>query len=66
MCHGITGRVEPRAEPSVAWVGGCQVLLLPNFTSTVSREVYPSPDDGFDTIDLIEMVAATVTLAPSV
>jgi hypothetical protein len=36
---------------------GCgeQVLLLPNFTTCVTHEIYVS-DDGFDTIDLLEQV----------
>ena len=57
----------PRAHAERGLGGwGGQVVLLPDFASTVSREADPSPDDGFDTIDLLEMVTATVTLAPSV
>lgn len=33
-----------------------QVLLLPNFVSTVTREIYQSADGALDTIDLLEQV----------
>jgi hypothetical protein len=51
----------------VCWVwlqGGKQVLLLPNFVMTVTREIYQSDDyDGFDTIDLDEQVCDRVCAA---
>ena len=35
---------------------GGQVMLLPNFVSTVTREIYQSADSALDTIDLLEQV----------
>ncbi len=51
--------VRAAAGPGTrAWARECggQLLLLPNFVATVTREIYRAAHDGVDTIDLLEQV----------